>query len=58
MTLSNSVPTAANIAHYAEIIVRKATLRKLISASTEIAGMGLIDPANRKVRWRAEASSK
>ena len=40
ITLSNSVPTAANIAHYADIVVRKATLRRLISAATDIAGLG------------------
>jgi replicative DNA helicase len=40
ITLSNSVPTAANVTHYADIVVRKATLRRLISAATEIAGMG------------------
>jgi replicative DNA helicase len=40
ITLSNSVPTAANISHYADIIVKKATLRKLISAATEIVGSG------------------
>lgn len=40
ITLSNSVPTSAHIAHYAEIIVKKATLRRLISTATEIASMG------------------
>jgi replicative DNA helicase len=40
ITLSNSVPTAANVSHYADIIVKKATLRKLISAATEIVGSG------------------
>jgi replicative DNA helicase len=40
ITLSNSVPTSAHIAHYAEIIVKKATLRRLISTATEIANMG------------------
>ncbi len=32
----NTVPTAANANHYAEIIIEKALLRKLISAGTEI----------------------
>lgn len=58
ITLSNAVPTAANIGHYAEIIVKKATLRKLISAATEIAGSGfqegeevsrLLDTAEQKL---------
>lgn len=58
ITLSNSVPTASNIAHYADIIVKKATLRKLISAATEIAGSGfqegeevnkLLDTAEQKL---------
>jgi replicative DNA helicase len=40
ISLSNAVPTAAHVNHYAEIIVRKATLRKLISAAAEISGMG------------------
>ena len=43
ISLSNAVPTAAHVNHYAEIIVRKATLRKLISAAAEISGMGFND---------------
>lgn len=35
--LANSVPTASNIAHYAGIIQKKATLRRLQGASSEIA---------------------
>lgn len=38
--LANSVPTASHIKHYAEIITRKATLRKLISAASEISRLG------------------
>lgn len=38
--LSNSVTTAANIAHYAEIIAKKAALRRLISAAGEITELG------------------
>ena len=34
--LANSVPTASNIAHYANIIQKKATLRRLQGAATEI----------------------
>ena len=36
-TLASSVPTAANIVHYAKIVKEKAVLRSLINASTEIA---------------------
>lgn len=35
--LANFVPTAANVEHYARIVKEKATLRRLISAATEIA---------------------
>ena len=38
--LSNSVATAANVTHYAKIIQRKATLRRLLHASSEITEMG------------------
>lgn len=38
--LSNSVATASNVAHYAKIIQKKATLRRLLTASGEIAEMG------------------
>jgi replicative DNA helicase len=40
ITLSNQVPTAAHVVHYAEIVQRKATLRRLITAAQEITGMG------------------
>lgn len=39
-TLSNSVPTTAHIKNYADIIVRKATLRKLLNAAQEISRLG------------------
>ncbi|MFO7935304.1 MAG: DnaB-like helicase N-terminal domain-containing protein, partial [Bacteroidales bacterium] len=35
--LLNSVPSAANIEHYVEIVHQNAVLRRLIKASTEIA---------------------
>ena len=38
--LTNAVTTAANIAHYAEIISKKAALRRLISAASEITQLG------------------
>src|SRR3989338_11531326 len=34
--LTNSVPTASNVAHYAGIVHRKATRRRLLTASQEI----------------------
>ncbi|MBN1526619.1 MAG: replicative DNA helicase [Candidatus Omnitrophica bacterium] len=36
-TLASSVPTSANIAHYAKIVKEKAVLRSLINVSTQIA---------------------
>jgi replicative DNA helicase len=39
-TLVNSVPSAAHVVHYANIVRRKGTLRRLISASTDIVGLG------------------
>ena len=38
--LTNVVATAAHIAHYAEIIGKKATLRRLIHAAAEITELG------------------
>ena len=38
--LTNAVPTAANVAHYAKIIRKKAILRKLITTAAEIHEMG------------------
>ncbi len=38
--LSNMVPTAANVAHYADIVQKKATLRRIITAATEITQIG------------------
>lgn len=38
--LSNCVTTAANIAHYAEMIAKKAALRRLIQAAGEITELG------------------
>ncbi|MEW6031917.1 MAG: replicative DNA helicase [Bacillota bacterium] len=37
-TLARTVPTAANVRHYAEIVEAKATLRNLISTGTKIVG--------------------
>lgn len=38
--LANSVGTASNIVYYAELIQRKATLRRLIAAAAEISELG------------------
>jgi replicative DNA helicase len=38
--LSNMVPTSANVVHYGEIVQKKATLRRLLSAASEIAQIG------------------
>jgi replicative DNA helicase len=38
--LVEQVPTAAHVAHYAQIVAHKATLRRLIGAASEIAGFG------------------
>lgn len=39
MALVDSVPTAANVEHYARIVEQKSILRRLIAAGTEIIGM-------------------
>jgi replicative DNA helicase len=39
-TLVNSVPSAAHVVHYAQIVRRKGTLRRLISSATEIVSLG------------------
>ncbi len=40
VSLSNAVPTAANVLQYATIIQKKATLRRLITSATSIVGLG------------------
>jgi replicative DNA helicase len=56
--LSNSVPTAANVDHYAKIVHEKAVARRLIHVATQIASTGyqagsdvsdLLDEAERKI---------
>ena len=44
--LANSVDTAAHVVHYANIIAQKAVLRRLISASQEIALLGYEEAGN------------
>ena len=38
--LANAVPTASHVAHYAEIVQKKSTLRRLLSAASDIMAMG------------------
>lgn len=38
--LANKVPTASNVANYAGIVQRKATMRRLISVGSQIASLG------------------
>ena len=38
--LSNTVPTASHVVHYGQIVQKKATLRRLINAASEISGLG------------------
>lgn len=38
--LSNAVPTASHVAHYAGIVTKKATLRRLLGAAHEISALG------------------
>ncbi|MEK7516026.1 MAG: replicative DNA helicase [Patescibacteria group bacterium] len=40
MTLANAVPTSSHVVHYAHIVQKKATLRRLISAASSIAKSG------------------
>ena len=40
ISLSNVVPTASNVAHYADIVQKKATLRRLIEAAGHITNYG------------------
>ena len=56
--LVNAVPTASNVAHYAEIVRKKRILRELIQASSEIAELGyregeeidqLLDDAEKRI---------
>lgn len=44
--LSNAVPTSAHVAHYAEIVQKKATLRRLLNASAEITRLGYEEEAD------------
>jgi len=39
-TLANSVPSSSNVAHYAKVVQKKSTLRKLIITASEIVELG------------------
>ncbi|MBP9748980.1 replicative DNA helicase [Patescibacteria group bacterium] len=43
LELANMVPTAAHIVHYANIVQKKATLRRMISVAADITGMGFAE---------------
>jgi replicative DNA helicase len=38
--LSNAVPTSAHVSHYADIVQKKSTLRRLLTAASEITRLG------------------
>lgn len=40
ITLANTVPTASHVVHYATIVQKKATLRRLLGAASEISRLG------------------
>lgn len=40
MQLTNAVPTASHVVHYAEIVQKKATLRRLLNAASDISALG------------------
>ena len=41
--LSNAVPTSAHVVHYAQIVQKKATLRRLLSAAATISELGFAE---------------
>jgi len=45
-TLVNSVPSAAHVTHYAEIVHQKATLRRLLTAASNITALGYQEDEN------------
>ncbi len=58
VSLVNAVPTSANVAHYASIVAKKATLRRLITSANEVMSLGyqeaedievLLDSAEQKI---------
>ncbi len=66
-TLVNTVPSAAHVVHYAQIVKRKGTLRRLITSATDIVSMGyqedvdldmLLDKAEQKLFSVSQKSLK
>ncbi|MBL0385087.1 replicative DNA helicase [Tumebacillus sp. ITR2] len=63
--LANSVPTAANVDHYASIVKEKSVLRRLINTATKIASTGyaggdvneMISDAEKKIMEISQAGS-
>ena len=57
--LSNVTATSANVSHYAQIIQRKATLRRLLNTASEIAELfqGFGDPSGTGIRARVPEAS-
>ena len=67
VSLASSVPSAANVKHYALIVIRKATLRSLIRASAEISELArqeeqdtsaILDQAEQKLFSISQSSVK
>lgn len=55
--LANIVPTSSHVVHYAHIVQRKATLRRLIAAASEITNIGYTETEDvHKILDRAEHS--
>ncbi|MGE5392171.1 MAG: replicative DNA helicase [Candidatus Saccharibacteria bacterium] len=48
-TLVNAVPSAAHIVHYAQIVRRKGTLRRLIASASDILNLGYQEDMNLEV---------
>lgn len=46
IALANAVPTASHVVHYADIIQKKATLRRLLQAAGEITALGYQEAEN------------
>ncbi len=57
ISLTNAVPSASHVVSYAEIVVRKATLRRLINASSEISSMAY-DESRDSAKLLDEAEQK
>ncbi|MBI4437786.1 replicative DNA helicase [Candidatus Uhrbacteria bacterium] len=54
--LANTVPTAGHVVHYGEIVQKKATLRRLLSAASEITQIGFEE--NEDVEMSLDAAER